>query len=436
MGAPPPPPGSLGAPFIGETRPFLSDSFGFVLTRTRKHGDVWKTRILGDTVVFFAGPEAFPSFVDPDNFVRSGASPRAFERLLHPDAVPFLDGDRHRVRKNLLLAAFTDDALDSYLPGVFTVFERFADRWARRDESELSQDIQQLAFDVADHLFAASDPTTSDMARGQDFLLVPRGAVAPPVNLPFTSYGKALRARDRLHGFLATRVATPSDAEDGTVLGVLRSARGPDGDRLDDDDLTIELFHFYFASHAGLSAALAWLLVVLGEHPQIAQAIREEADAVLDDGTPRLDQVRQLVTARAVSREVLRAYPIAPFTFFGTATRDFEVNGYRVREGWKGVGAIWPTLQDPATFDDPTAFRADRLDDATLGSLPHGAYVPLGAGPHRCAGQGLIQHVMPAFVAWFARNYKWDYPSQDSSPGGESLGPLPRDRVRGTVTAR
>lgn len=430
------PPGSLGAPVIGETLRFLSDPFAFVLTRTREFGDVWKTRILGDTVVFFAGPEAFSTFVHPDNFARSGASPRAFEKLLHPDAVPFLDGARHRVRKDLLLAAFTDDAIDSYLPGVFTVFERFADRWARRGESELSRDIRQLAFDIADHLFAASDPTTSDTARGEDFLLFLRGAGAAPVNLPFTPYAKALRARDRLRRFVATRVAAPSAAEDGTVLGVLRAARGPEGERLDDDELAIELFHFYFAAHGGLSAALAWLLVVLGEHPEVAQAVREEADAVLDHGTPRLDQVRRLATARAVSREVLRTYPIVPFTFFGTATRDFEVDGYHVREGWKGVGAIWPTLQDPATFDDPTVFRGDRLDDATFGSLPHGAYVPQGSGPHRCAGQSLIQHLMPAFAAWTARNYEWHYPSQDSSPGGRGLAPLPRDRVRGTVTAR
>ena len=29
------------------------------LDRTRRHGPVWKTKILSDKVVFFAGPEAF-----------------------------------------------------------------------------------------------------------------------------------------------------------------------------------------------------------------------------------------------------------------------------------------------------------------------------------------------------------------------------------------
>ena len=88
--------------------------------RARKqHGNIWKTRILADTVVFFAGPQAFSFFMDSENFTRQNGSPKFLQDLLHPDAVPFLDGDRHRTRKRLLLTAFTDQAMESYLPGVF-----------------------------------------------------------------------------------------------------------------------------------------------------------------------------------------------------------------------------------------------------------------------------------------------------------------------------
>jgi hypothetical protein len=52
----------MGVPYVGEALAFLKDPFTFTLERTRKHGNIWKTRILGDTTVFFAGPKAF-SFV-------------------------------------------------------------------------------------------------------------------------------------------------------------------------------------------------------------------------------------------------------------------------------------------------------------------------------------------------------------------------------------
>ena len=213
------PPGSLGLPYFGEAFAFLKDPFAFTLTRTKRHGHVWKTRILGDTVVFFAGPEAFAFFLDPDNFTREAGSPKFLQEILHPDAVPFLDGTRHKTRKRLLLAAFSDDALATYLPGIFTVIERFATRWAGGGERELNGELPQLGFDIADLLFAAGDPNTSNEAGSRDFTIMNRGSFAPPINLPFTAYGKALKARDRLRVYIKQAVATKDGA--GSALGVL-----------------------------------------------------------------------------------------------------------------------------------------------------------------------------------------------------------------------
>ena len=432
------PPGALGPPLLGETLPFLKDPAGFSLSRTREHGNVWKTRLLGDTVVFFAGPEAYSFFMDPDNFSRQRGTPTGIRELLHPEAVPYLDGDRHRVRKRLLLNAFTDDALEDYLPAVFAIFERFAVAWSNRGEQALADDLGQLCFDVANHLFAGSDATVSDEERAADFSLFLEGVTALPLNLPVTAYGRAVRARDRLRTYLRDRIdADPGGT--GTVLAALHAARGPQGEQLTDDELGIELLHFFFAAHGGLTAALAWLLVVLGEHPTVAQRLRTEADEVLGDGSPTVAQVRQLSTARRVSREVLRVYPIVAVSQFGVAEQNLEFDGYRIEAGWKAAGAIWPTLQDGSIFEDPAVFQADRLDDDAFQALPDNAYVPQGGGPpegHRCGGEPLTQLLMPAFLGWFTKHYDWHYPSQDASPSGGGLAPLPRSGVRGTVTPR
>jgi retinoid hydroxylase len=432
------PPGSLGPPLLGETLPFFEDPAGFSLSRTHEHGNVWKTRLLGDTVVFFAGPEAYTFFMDPANFSRRHGTPKGIRELLHPEAVPYLDGDRHQRRKRLLLSAFTDDALQGYLPGVFTIFERFALAWSNQGEQALADDLGQLCFDVANHLFAGSDATVSDHERAADFSLFLKGVTALPVNLPVTAYGRALRARDRLRTYLRDRIAADT-GDTGTVMAALQTARDPQGERLTDDELVIELLHFFFAAHGGLTAALAWLLVVLGEHPPLAQRLRAEADVVLGDGPPTVAEVRRLSTARRVSREVLRAYPIVAVSQFGVAEQDLEFDGYRIEAGWKATGAIWPTLQDGSTFADPAVFQADRLDDDAFQALPDNAYVPQGGGPpegHRCGGEPLTQLLMPAFLGWFTKHYDWHYPSQDASPTGKGLAPLPRGGVTGTVVPR
>jgi retinoid hydroxylase len=432
-----PPPGSLGVPFVGEALTFLKDPFTFTLSRTKQHGSIWKTRILSDTVVFFAGPRAFSFFMDSENFTRQNGSPKFLQELLHPDAVPFLDGIRHQTRKRLLLTAFTDQAMTGYLPGVFQVIQRFVDKWVGEGEKPVARDLSQLGFDVADVLFAASDPATSNVESANDFTIMNKGAFAPPVNLPFTAYGKAIRARDRLRVYLKNQIAKDGK---GSALGVLKSARGPHGEQLSATELEIELLHFFFAAHGGLTAVFAWILTVLGEHPELAAKIRAEADAKLVAGkAPDLDQVRSLDLARSASREVLRSYPIAPVTFIGVAKKDLEFGGYSIRAGWKGAGAVWATLQDGTTFTDPSAYKANRLGDETIHALPTGAFVPQGAGPpdgHRCAGEALVQLLMPALFGWFTRNYELSYPQQDATPGGGGLGPLPKSGVRVQITKR
>lgn len=427
----------MGAPFVGEALQFLKDPFAFTLARTKQHGNVWRTRILGDTVVFFAGPKAFSFFINPEHFTREAGSPRFLQELLHPDAVPFLDGERHRVRKQLLLSAFTDRALASYLPGIFTVLGRFTERWIAGGEQPIAADLSQLAFDIADFLFAGSDPAHSNVEVACDFSALIKGTFSPPINLPFTAYGKAIKARDRLRAYIAHQIATRDGA--GSALGVLKAARGPGGEQLSADELAIEVLHFFFAAHGGLTAALAWAIVVLGEHPDLALRLREESDARLGDGTPTLAEVRALRDARAVAREVLRAYPVAPTTFFGVARRDLEFDGYAIRAGWKAAGAIWATLQDSVTFHDPTVFRGDRLGDDAVAALPGNAFVPQGGGAsegHRCVGEALIQLVVPAFLGWFTRHHDLTYPAQDATPGAGGLGPLPRSQLRVGIAKR
>ena len=427
----------MGAPFIGEALAFLKDPFAFTLTRTRQHGHVWKTRILGDTTVFFAGPRAFSFFMNPEHFTRESGSPKFLQELLHPDAVPFLDGERHKTRKRLLLSAFSDAALDSYLPNIFAILARFVDRWAAAGERTIGGELPQLGFDIADMLFASSDPATSNTESASDFAALIKGTFSPPINLPFTSFGKGVKARDRMREYIKNAIATKDGK--GSALGVLKAARGPAGEKLEPAELEIELLHFFFAAHGGLTAALAWAFVVLGEHPELAARLRAEADATLGDETPTLTQIRALAQARAVAREVLRVYPVAPTTFFGVAKKDLEIDGLAIRAGWKGMGCVWATLQDGATFTDPTVFRGDRLGDDAVAALPKNAFVPQGGGPpdgHRCAGEALIQLVVPAFLGWFTRNYELSYPKQDASPGGGGLGPLPKSHLLVKITRR
>lgn len=425
--AAPPPPGSQGLPFLGEALAFLKNPFAFQAEKTRKHGLVWKTRILGRTTVFFSGPRGVTFFLDPENFTRENGSPPHLRELLHPDAVPFIDGDRHRARKRKLLAAFTPAAMATYVPKLEQLVQRYLARW-EGGEQQLNGELTQLAFDLANVLFAAADPAASDATTAADFDLLIRGAFAPPIKLPFTSYGKALKARDRLRGYIADAVA--SRGGDGTALGVLKASG------LSTEELQIELLHFFFAAHGGLTAVLAWLTVILGQRPEVAARIRAEVDA-LPAGPLTYAGLDGMRYTAAVGRELRRVYPLAPSTFFGVAKKDLEYDGHQIKQGWVACASIWNTLHDGSTFRDPATFQDDRLTDAAMARLPENAFVPQGGGPpegHRCPGQALTELVLPLFAAALLRGHTVELPAQDLTPGAGGLGPLPRGGLRARIT--
>jgi cytochrome P450 len=429
------PPGSLGLPFVGEALAFLEDPFTFQSSRTQQHGEVWKTRILGSNVVFFSGPRALTFFLDPANFTREKGSPPHLQELLGHDAVPFIDGDVHRTRKRLLLQAFTKGALAGYVPGLQALVARATSALALDAETRLNPVLEQLAFDVANRLFAGAPPELSDAAMAAEFSRVVQGAFAPPINLPFTVYGRALKARDKLRAYIHEAVSTRDGA--GTALAVLKAARGPGGEALTDRELEMELLHFFFAAHAGISGALAWLVVVLAQRPEVTAKVRAEVDAL--PAEPSYGDLMGMRYLAAVCREVRRAYPIAPSTFFGVALRDLELDGHAIPKGWKGVGALWPTLQHANTFRDPAAFEPERLTDDAVGKLPENAYVPQGGGPpegHRCPGESFVDLVLPLFVASLLRGRDLTLPEQDLTPGAGGVGPLPLGGLRVRFTKR
>jgi cytochrome P450 len=430
-----PPPGRLGVPFFGETFEFLGDPFAFVEARFRRHGNVFKTRVMGDTVVCFVGPEAFTFFSDERYFTRASANPPHFQELLHPDAAPFLEGPRQKERRRALLHAFTPAALAGYQPTIERVMERHLEKWAAAGGEVRGVDaLGALCFAVANSLFAGADPDADDAQTAAVFDAVLAGVFAMPVKLPFTTYGKALRARDRLRAVIAQAVSAYRPGTADHALQRLIEASADDGTPLlSRDEVAIETFHFFVAAYAGLQAALCNLCLALSQHPDVARAARAEVQSVAPTG-PVGDARRRLAFIDRVGREVRRFYPIVATTFFARVKEDCAFGGYRLERGWKAMGALHSAMRDARTFTRPERFDPDRFspERAEDRRAPN-SYVPHGGGPmdgHRCAGEALADVLLVTFAALALRRYTWELPPQDLGMRLAGLAPLPRDGLR------
>ena len=426
------PPGSLGLPWIGETLAFVQDSFAFFAERRKKHGPVFKTRLLGEPVICLTGPEAVSLFYDTRYFTRVDASLPQLRELLHPEAIPFLDQSHaHAVRRQLLLQAFTPEALAGYVPLLERITGRYLANWERTGSLLWVPELRALCFDVANTLFAGASPDSSDPAAFAAFARMNAGFLALPIKLPFTRYAGALKGRDELRAYIHERISvTPETAGAINVLGRLRAARTPAGEAMGSKELEIETVHLFFGAFAVITGALVNVGIALAEHADVRERVRSEVRAVTPSGPLDLEKLGKLSYLTQVSKEVRRYYKLVPTTFFARVKEDCELNGYRLPAGTKAIACLRETMHDPATFSAPDTFDPDRFSPERAEDKQPNRFIPHGGGPwegHRCAGEKLAELMIQVYATLLLRDYTWELPSADHALTSGELVPMPED---------
>src|SRR5207245_6543297 len=164
----------------------------------RQLGPVFRIAVFGGPTACFVGPEAFALVLDDKNVARAGANPPHVEELFNPEAVPFLDGEKQRRRKRLLMQAFTPDALEDYLPAIGLIVDRFADRWSPLGRFAWVPELNRMGFAIAASLFIGADPQADDRGIEVAFGHFADRILSLPLRLPFTAFTRALQARDGL----------------------------------------------------------------------------------------------------------------------------------------------------------------------------------------------------------------------------------------------
>jgi retinoid hydroxylase len=424
------PPGRSGLPFLGELPKILEDAYGFVEARTQQHGPIFRTSILGRPAAVITGPDASGKFIDEADIQRAGAMPAHVQTLFGgPGVLPLLDGPAHRTRKQLIMAAFTHEAIASYLPKLERLVAGAFGRWSGA-ELKWVPELKRLAVEgICTTVVGLSDASTI-AGVVDDYNRIIAGFSALPVPLPGSAYARAKVALRRVLGVFARAVeerrARPAD--DG--LSRMLAARVGDA-ALDTDAAARELHHVVIA---GL-IVWAWLMTAareLAANAPVRERLQKELDAAPGPLTPaRLAQLRYLLQ---VANEVRRVTPVVQ-VFFGLARRTFTFAGHEVPEGWMVLWGIRSSHIRPEVYPDP--FSPGRAEHE---KHPH-AFVPNGAGDalqgHKCAGYELAPMLLEVFIVELLRHWTWSFPSdQDFTPDFRQVPPPPKDGLRVRLARR
>ena len=136
-----------------------------------------------------------------------------------------------------------------------------------------------------------------------------------------------------LYALLLPKIRQRREQPTDDVLGMLVRARDDHGHALSDEQLIAHTNILLVAGHETSTSLSAWLLYLLSQHPDYAQRVLDEQDALLArDAEPTLEAVKRMKLLEHALSEAERLYPPVSNGPRGVL-EDFEFGGYRVPAG-------------------------------------------------------------------------------------------------------
>jgi cytochrome P450 family 135 len=378
------PPGPRG-PVATQTARYIVDPYGLFQSGQRAFGDVFTLRVMKETWVVLAHPNAVREVFShgPDE-LDSGVANHSLRPLLGTRNILLLDGAEHLRRRKLVLPPFHGERMRAYEELMREATRREIAAWPLGSPAPTLPRMQAITFRVVLRaVFGVEEGPrlerlagmlrrflawTTDARRGMVFAFL-----GPERLMALRAYRRQRDELDReLFAEIAARRGAPDLAEREDILSLLLQARDERGTPLSDRELRDELVTLLVAGHETTAAALSWALLALARDP--------EAQARLAGGEEGL--------AEAAVTETLRLHPPVPLGALRRLRRPMEIAGWSLPAGATVAPCTLLVHRRADVFPDPLAWRVDRF----LGKRPPpGAWLPFGGGVRRCIGAAFAQ---------------------------------------------
>ncbi|MCA9704894.1 MAG: cytochrome P450 [Myxococcales bacterium] len=435
------PPGPRGLPLVGNLG-LLRDPLGSLTRAHRAHGDA---------VCFRVGPIRFMSVADPElahhvlirnhrNYVKS----RSYRglRLVLGNGLVTSEGEHWRRQRKLAQPAFHRQRLAQLAQTMARCVEERLDAWDAQAPCELDvhEQMMQLTLrivgrtlfgtDLGTDLGALGPAVTECMRKANEYAesLVPVPLWVPtPSNLRF---GRAKRLLDGIvHEIIEQRRrGEPRD----DVLGMLMAATDETGtERMSDQQLRDEVMTLFMAGHETIATTMSWTFLLLHQHPEVAQRVRAEAEAVLGGRAPTFDDLPALTYAGQVIDESMRIRPPV-WIVERQALHEDQLGPWRIPAGTIVAVSPWVMHHHAGLWDHPERFDPERFTPERVGSRPKLAYLPFGAGPRICIGNHFARMEALIILASVVQRHALEV----KHPGAVGLDPKVTLRPAGGIPAR
>ncbi|XP_032677792.1 cytochrome P450 4C1-like isoform X1 [Odontomachus brunneus] len=176
---------------------------------------------------------------------------------------------------------------------------------------------------------------------------------------------------------------------------------------LSDLDIREEVDTFMFKGHDTTAMAICFTLLLLAEHKDVQDRVREEVNTVMEQSEEKLTMtsLQNLSYLERCLKESLRLYPSVHFISRVTA-EDVPLNSSYIAPAGTIIHLnIYDVHRDPNFWPNPSVFDPDRFLPEKIHSRHPYSYLPFSAGPRNCIGQRFAMLEMKAMIATLVRNF-------------------------------
>jgi len=335
------------------------------------------------------------------------------------------DHDSWFTRRRMLQPVFHRRRIVTMADEMVAAGRKMLSRWEEIYASEgvfdVHEEMMRVTLDVINRTMFGADVTREAGRVGTAMTVLTRYAFAQAGN-PFSvppwvptrrnqEFHRALETIDSVVlDLIRARQAARSSGEQlrGDLLDMLLDAEDAEtGERMTDQEVLDEVKTVFAAGHETTANALTWTWLLLSEHPEVGEKLVAELDTVLGGRAPDLADVPNLHFTRQVFDEALRLYPPVP-ALVRRVVRPSILGGYEIPVGSRALISIYNIHRHPQFWEEPNRFEPERFSPEQRASDHDLAYIPFGAGQHKCIGNNLALMEGPLLLAMIAQRYELD----------------------------
>jgi len=242
-----------------------------------------------------------------------------------------------------------------------------------------------------------------------------------PVRMPFLLNpltwlgieGKKLEIVENIRQSLGERIGARRAGSPGDdLLQMLLDSRYEDtGAPMADRRIIDEIMILFAAGHETSANALSWIIWLLLRHPDELDRVRAEIASVEAVAPLGFDNALQLTCLTQVIEESMRLYPPAWITD-RVALEPDHAAGIDIAAGTTLGIFFYGLHRHPDHWDEPDAFRPERMHpDAKKERHPF-CFLPFGGGPRLCIGNHFAMLEMQLILARLLRDYDFLLPAE------------------------